>query len=282
MCICGVPHGTGQRGSALGRRSLLRGAGAAAAAVGVAGCAQGGFGGGGGIGAFGEAAAPLLVPPDVAADMGSQLWAELHRTEQLSRDGTKQSRLQRVGSRVITAAGGNPGQWQMAVFVGEEANAFALPGNYIGAYEGIFAYAPDDAELATVLGHEVAHVLENHPAERVATAEATGAGISLIGQTLSGGNPESAQQIAAVLGLGAQVGLLLPYSREQELEADRRGLMLMAQAGYDPRAALSFWHKMDQSGSPQPPEFASTHPAPGNRIAQLEQMMPDAMRLYGA
>lgn len=280
MCICGLPHGPRGRRPALGRRRVLAGIGATAAAAGLGGCAQGGFGGGANMGAFGEAAAPLLVPPDVAAEMGQQAWAELQRTEPLSHDGSKQARLQRVAGRIISAAGGNPSEWQMAVFANDEVNAFALPGNYIGAFEGIFTYAPNDDELGTVIGHEVAHVLENHPAERLATAEATGAGISLIGQALGGGSPESAQQIAAVLGLGAQVGLLLPYSREQELEADRRGLMLMAQAGYDPQAALSFWRKMGQSDTPQPPEFASTHPAAGNRIAQLEQMMPDALRLY--
>ena len=170
----------------------------------------------------------------------------------------------------------------MMVFAGEEANAFALPGNHIGCYEGIFDYAPDDEHLATVVGHEVAHNLENHPAERVATAQATEMGIEMIGRVMSGGDPQNAQQIAAVLGLGAQYGLLLPYSRDQELEADQSGLMLMARAGYDPRASLSFWERMGQAGGPRPPEFASTHPAPGNRIAWLEQLMPRALATYGA
>ena len=264
--------------TAIKRRRLIAGLGAS---IGLAGCAKAGVGGGAGsIGAFGEAAAPLLVPPEVATEMGQQLWAELQRTQPASRDGRKQATLERVGSRLIQASGGSPGQWQMLVFAGDEANAFALPGNHIGCYEGIFAYAPDDAHLATVVGHEVAHNLENHPAERVATARVTDMGISMIGRAMSGGDPRGAQEIAAVLGLGAQFGLLLPYSREQELEADQSGLMLMARAGYDPRAAISFWGRMEQDGSPRPPEFASTHPAPGNRIARLEQLMPQALQAY--
>ncbi len=275
MCLCHKPHGVERLRPTVGRRHVVAGLGAS---IGLAGCAKGG----GGFGSFGEAAAPLLVPPDTAAEMGQQLWAELLRTEPASRDGRKQATLERVGSRLVRASGGNPSQWQMLVFAGDEANAFALPGNHIGCYEGIFDYAPDDAHLATVVGHEVAHNLENHPAERVATAQATNMGISAIGRAMSGGDPEAAQQIAAILGLGAQFGVLLPYSREQELEADEGGLLLMARAGYDPRASLGFWSQMEQGGGPRPPEFASTHPAPGNRIAQLEQLMPRALQAYGA
>lgn len=279
MCICHEPLSVARPGPTVGRRHLIAGF---TAGIGLTACAKAGVGGGAGsIGAFGEAAAPLLVPPEVATEMGQQLWAELQRTQPVSRDGAKQRTLERVGSRLIQAAGGSPGQWQMLVFAGDEANAFALPGNHIGCYEGIFAYAPDDAHLATVVGHEVAHNLENHPAERVATAQATNMGISAIGRAMSGGDPRGAQQIAAILGLGAQFGLLLPYSREQELEADEGGLMLMARAGYDPRASLGFWGQMGQAGGPRPPEFASTHPAPGNRISQLEQLMPAALQAYG-
>src|SRR3546814_483130 len=122
--------------------------------------------------------------------------------------------------------------------------------------------------------------LQAHPAaQRMSTSAATDLGIQAIGAALSAGNIGYANEVAGLLGVGAQYGVILPYSRDQELEADRMGLLLMARAGYDPREAIDFWQNMSSSGA-RPPEFASTHPAPGSRVAQLESLMPEAMAAY--
>ena len=165
------------------------------------------------------------------------------------------------------------------MFQGQEANAFALPGQKIGVYDGLFQYAKTDAQLAAVIGHEIAHNLEGHAAERVSTQMATEAGTSILGSVFGATGIGNSELIAAALGTGAQYGLLLPYSRNQELEADRAGLMMMARAGYDPQAAIELWQNMKQAGA-QPPTFMSTHPGTADRIAALQKLLPEARAAY--
>lgn len=222
-----------------------------------------------------------LVSQQQAEQMGLEAWQDLRAKTPASTNQTYQQRARDVAGRVLAAAGENPSVWEVVVFQSPEANAFALPARKIGVYEGMMKVADTDAQLAAVLGHEVAHNQENHAAERISSATAAQSGADLAGTVLGAAGMASPETIATILGTGAQYGLLLPYSRNQELEADRLGLQIMARAGYDPNAAVTLWRKMEQSGG-QPPAFLSTHPAPGDRIKQLQALMPQALATYRA
>ena len=241
----------------------------------MAGClALAGCGGGGATGL-----GLNLVSQEQLADLGQQDWQRLVSTTRPSGNATYQRRAEEVSSRLLQAAGLDAGQWEVRVFEGDEANAFALPGRKIGVYEGLFRYAKNDAQLAAVIGHEIAHNQEAHAAERVSTQMASEAGAGIVGAALGAGGVPGSEQIAAALGTGAQYGLILPYSRNQELEADRVGLMMMARSGYDPREAVALWGNMRQSGT-EPPVFLSTHPGIDDRIGQLNRLMPEALKVY--
>lgn len=174
------------------------------------------------------------------------------------------------------------GQWQVTVFKSKQVNAFALPGGKIGIYTGLLEVAQGPDQLAAVIGHEIGHVLAEHSNARLSAKYATTTGLQLLASFLGGGGgAASNQQIMALLGLGAQVGLLLPYTRQQEAEADIIGLKLMAQAGFDPRAAVALWKNMRAAaGGKAPPELLSTHPSSTSRINHLKSYMQRAMRIY--
>ncbi|PWK87736.1 M48 family metallopeptidase [Fulvimonas soli] len=171
----------------------------------------------------------------------------------------------------------NTQQWEVQIVGDDSANAFALPGGRIGVNRGMFKVATDQDQLAVVLGHELSHVVARHGAERVSDNYAAQAAV-LAGSVYAGTRGTNAGYAAAALGLGAEVGILLPFSRAQESEADTLGLRYMAQAGFDPRAAATLWNKMAAQGGSKPPVFLSTHPAPSNRAqtlgAQAQRLMP--------
>ncbi|MGF7209451.1 putative Zn-dependent protease [Skermanella aerolata] len=220
-----------------------------------------------------------LVSAQEAEQLGVQSWEQIRSEVPASKNTTYQRALQQVSTNILTAIGQNPANWEAVVFQSKEANAFALPGNKIGVYEGMFAIATDVNELAAVVGHEVGHNQAEHARERLSSAAATQTGVQLLGAALQIGNIGYANEIAGLLGAGVQYGLILPYSRNQELEADSIGLINMAKAGYDPRAAIKLWQNMQAAGE-RAPEFLSTHPAPESRIAALEAQMPEAMSYY--
>ncbi|MGD8875104.1 MAG: M48 family metallopeptidase, partial [Gammaproteobacteria bacterium] len=170
------------------------------------------------------------------------------------------------------------GNWEVVVFNDSDANAFALPGGKIGVYTGLLKVAENQDQLATVIGHEVAHVLARHSNERVSQKFAVEQGLSLISAIA---NPQSGtgQTLMGLLGVGAQYGVLMPYSRIQESEADILGLDLMARAGFDPRESTRLWINMGRAGGGQPPEFLSTHPSHSTRISDLNAHMPVALQL---
>jgi predicted Zn-dependent protease len=167
----------------------------------------------------------------------------------------------------------------VTVFQDKSANAFALPGGKIGVYTGLLDVAKNQHQLAAVIGHEIAHVQANHSNARLSTSYATQAGLSLV-QVLAGAAGPEKQQLMGLLGVGAQVGVLLPYGRSQESEADVLGIEYMARAGFDPRESVALWQNMSRAGGQQPPEFLSTHPAHGTRIEQLNAHMSKALALY--
>ncbi len=184
--------------------------------------------------------------------------------------------VKRVSDRVIDASGlRNTYRWEyMIINSPNTVNAAAIAGGRIIVYSGILPVAQNDAGLATILGHETGHVMAHHTAERISQNEL----VNLAG--VAAGAAGVGSLTMAALGLGAQVGFLLPYSRAQESEADHIGLLLMARAGYDPHESVPLWQRMNQSGSGRPPEFLSTHPNPGTRITQLEGWMGQALKYY--
>jgi predicted Zn-dependent protease len=165
--------------------------------------------------------------------------------------------------------------WEIEVFDSEEINAFALPGGNIGVFVGIFKVAEDQDELATVLGHEVAHVTEKHSLERY-NREAT-TQIGVVGAAVATGTGQAG---ADLFGMAAQLGLSLPFSRADEEEADTVGLRFMAAAGFDPRRSVALWQNMQKKNKLGPPQFLSTHPSPENRIDELIAQFPAALKVY--
>ena len=170
-------------------------------------------------------------------------------------------------------------QWEVTVFQDKAVNAFALPGGKIGVYTGLLDVTKNQHQLATVIAHEVAHVIAEHANARVSASYATGAGLKLV-EVIAGATTPGKERLVGLLGVGAQYGVLMPYGRGQESEADILGLDYMAMAGFDPRESVLLWRNMSKQGGAQPPEFLSTHPANQSRINDLNARMPHALMLY--
>jgi len=173
----------------------------------------------------------------------------------------------------------NTQQWEVQIVEDNTANAFALPGGRIGVNLGMFKIASDQNQLAVVLGHELSHVVARHGAERVSDNMAAQAAVTA-GSIYAGSRGGDPNNVAALLGAGAQVGILLPFSRTQESEADTLGQRYMARAGFDPRAAVTLWDKMEKQGSGGTPAFLSTHPAPDKRSQVLGQQAQQLLPVY--
>ena len=215
--------------------------------------------------------------------MGVQAYHQVLSKTKVVQDPAITARVRAVGERIAKAANKPEYKWEFTVIDDpKQANAFALPGGKVAVYTGLFPIAHDDAGLATVLGHEVGHAIARHGAERVSQTM----GAQVVGAALSVGlgsmNPGTANAIMQAYGLGAQVGVLLPWSRTQEAEADHIGLILMAKAGYDPHAALELWQRFEKTEKQQPPEFLSTHPGYGTREQNIASWLPEAERYYQA
>ncbi|MFP4615051.1 MAG: M48 family metallopeptidase [Thiohalorhabdus sp.] len=230
----------------------------------------------------------MLVPQEQLVSMAAQSFDQIKEEEPVSEDAAARARVAEVGGRIARVAakdtGLEPGEWEFVAFADEQKNAFALPGGQVGAYEGILEVAETDAQLATVMGHEAAHVAARHGGERMSEQLLVQMGGVALAQALNEKPGQTRQLFLAAYGVGAQVGILLPHSRGQELEADRIGLLYLARAGYDPRAAVDFWERMDNAteAGGEPPVFLSTHPPHGKRIERLRKWMPQAMEEYRA
>lgn len=221
-----------------------------------------------------------LVSQSEVVQMAQPAWDKLKAESPPSNNASYRQTARTISNRLLQAAGQDPSKWEVVVFQGDQANAFALPNAKIGVFEGMFKVAQNDAQLAAVIGHEIGHVQAQHSTERVNSEMATQLGVQLAGALLGSSAGVAPETMAGLLGAGAQYGLILPYGRNQELEADRLGLTLMAKAGYDPRQSIALWQNMGKAGGSAPPTFLSTHPGHDQRIAQLQQLMPQALAQY--
>ncbi len=235
-----------------------------------------------------------LIPEGQLLSMSLDQYGEILKKSKLSVDREKVEIVKRVGERIASVAEEflkefgmasevKNYQWEFNLIEDDKVvNAWCMPGGKIAVYTGILPITKDENGLAVVIAHEVAHALAKHGNERMSQgliAQLGGIGLSL---ALSREPAMTRQIFLASYGIGAQVGVLLPYSRLHEREADRIGLVLMAKAGYDPREAISFWERMNEKSKEKgrPPEFLSTHPAPERRIKEIEAFIPEAMKYY--
>ena len=235
----------------------------------------------------------LLIPQSYETSLGAQAYQDVLSDPKLkvSQDPAEEDPVQRVSARIIEATkhskyaeSAKQFQWDVAVIKDDKTkNAFALPGGKIAVYTGIFPVAENEAGLAAIIGHEVIHALARHGSERM--SQGVLAQVGLVGASIAmqtqGFSPMTSQAAMSALGVGAKVGVLLPYSRAHESEADYIGLLLAAEAGYDPQEAVRVWERMQRSsGGQQPQEFLSTHPGHETRIKRLTEKMPEALALY--
>jgi predicted Zn-dependent protease len=231
----------------------------------------------------------ILVGEGQEVALGEDAYRQILRDSVVTTDVEAERIVRKVGERIARVAEKPSYKWEFKIINDPETiNAFAVPGGKVAVYTGIFGPARDEAGLAVVLGHEIAHALLRHPAERMSQDMLLQLGGVGLGVAL-GRNPALASQVMQVYGLGAGVGVALPFSRAQESEADRVGLILMAKAGYDPRVALELWERMEKSataqagnqrGQSKPPDFLSTHPGYETRVKQLREFMPEALAYY--
>jgi predicted Zn-dependent protease len=230
-----------------------------------------------------EGRSQLILLPDSQMDqMGVQAFTEMKGKIPIERDPSMNTYVKCVALEVLKESEGyaKKSDWEVVVFRDESANAFALPGGKIGVHSGLLKVAKTQDQLAAVLGHEVGHVIARHGNERVSQSVAMQGALVAGSLAVKEDNPNR-NLILAGLGLGAQFGVLLPWGRTQESEADIIGLKIMARAGFNPQESVELWRNMSGQGS-HPPEWLSTHPAPGNRIDNLQSHMNEALGLSEA
>ncbi len=218
------------------------------------------------------------------AALGYQSYQEILQNEHIVTAGDAPKMVKEIATRLIHAVqqfpGADPGfEWEANVIESDQANAFALPGGKIAVYTGIFPVAANADGLAVVMGHEIAHAVARHGAERMAYQKLVQIGSMAAGVSVSDMSPQARQAVMAALGAGAKFGVLLPFSREHESEADEMGLYFAAAACFDPREAPKLWERMAALGGARPAEFASTHPSDAHRIDDLNRWMPKALEI---
>ncbi|GAA5120989.1 M48 family metallopeptidase [Alloalcanivorax gelatiniphagus] len=221
----------------------------------------------------------LLMPASEMDQMGATAYAEMKK-EQPIETGTAEARYVQCVANAITSVLDSDQKWEVTVFKDDSANAFALPGGKIGVHTGLLKVAKNQDQLAAVIGHEVGHVLAQHSNERVSIQYATQTGTQLVA-ALAGGDSAEQQTLMGLLGVGAQYGVQLPFSRKHEAEADVIGLQLMAEAGFNPDQSVALWQNMAAaSGGAAPPELLSTHPSNQSRIEGLRARLPEVRPIY--
>jgi len=232
-----------------------------------------------------------IIPEGEMNALSFQQYDQVLAESKLSTDAEATAMIRRVGARIQGAVeryfqqAGQPHaldgyKWEFNLIESDQVNAWCMPGGKVAFYTGILPICQDDTGVAVVMGHEVAHAIAHHGAERMSQEMIAQLGSAALAEALKN-KPEQTQAIyMTAFAVGAQYGALLPFSRTQETEADHLGLIFMAMAGYDPREAPAFWERMSAQGGAKPPEFLSTHPADETRIRHLREWMPEALKYY--
>lgn len=219
-----------------------------------------------------------IVPYEKEVALGEEAYRAVLSKERLSDNARWTAVLRRVGKNIAAVSDMPNLRWEFNLLDSNRINAFCLPGGKVAVYTGIMPLAKSEAGLAAIIGHEVAHAVARHAAERMSQALLVEVGLGLADISLQ--NSRYRNIILASLGLGAQVGVLLPYSRQHEKEADEIGIHYMARAGYDPGEAVRLWERFSQHEAVRVPEFLSTHPASPKRVDALRALLPEAEREY--
>lgn len=227
---------------------------------------------------------PAWIPDAYLNEMAAAQFTQMKSEMAVSNNPADNAQVTRVGKRIAAVVSDRlpDAQWEFVVFVDDSVNAFAMPGGKIGVNTGLLRLVSSDDELAAVMGHEVCHVLYEHSNQRMTAAlgQQLGAVLLQMGSEHYQLSEEESAMAMSAYGIATEVGGMLPFSRNHETQADEEGLLVAAKAGYDPRAAVTFWEKMKAQGGEQPPEWLSTHPSHGNRIQRLEALMPRAVEIY--
>ena len=234
----------------------------------------------------------ILIPDSQVMTLSFDQYNQFLSKHEVVKDSTAAEMVKRVGGRIQKAVAVylqrngqedllNGYQWEFNLVKDKQVNAFCMPGGKVVVFTGILAVTENESGLATVMGHEIGHAIARHGNERMSQGLVTQLGGTALSVALSNRPQETRELFMAAFGLGAQVGVLLPYGRLQETEADHLGLIFMAMAGYDPNQAVNFWQRMDsQKDQAAPPEFLSTHPSHATRIADIRNYLPTAMTYY--
>src|SRR5205814_6991551 len=214
--------------------------------------------------------------------LGLQSYQQVLAQSESIDSGPELEMIKRVASRLASATGkaGADFDWQVSLIRSSQINAFCLPGGKVVVYTGILPVTQNEPALATVLGHEMAHATSRHGAQRVLQQNLTQTALTGVAISMSDMDYDKQRAVMGALGAGAQFGVLMPFSRKHEAEADQIGLHYMARAAYDPRESIGFWQRMESAGRAQPPEFLSSHPSHGTRIEQLQAEIPRALEEY--
>lgn len=223
-----------------------------------------------------------IIPEDQEMTLGVEAYKEIRSKATLSKDAAATNLVRRVGERIARASDRPDYAWEYTLIDDPKTqNAFCLPGGKVAVYTGLLPVTQNETGLAVVLGHEIAHAIAKHGAERMSQELLLSLGGQTLEMAMQKKPAETRQAILQAFGLGATYGAILPFGRSQESEADRIGLIYMARAGYDPKEALAFWKRMEAaSGGKQPPQFLSTHPSHETRIQDLEKWMPEAEGIF--
>ncbi|MEQ8406120.1 MAG: M48 family metallopeptidase [Oceanicaulis sp.] len=223
----------------------------------------------------------VAIPPAQAERLGRDAYAEVLAASQVRTSGPQVAQVKRIGARLAEAAAPeDPGyDWRFELIEDPAPNAFVLPGGYAAVHTGLLPVTRTEDGLAAVIGHEMGHALARHGSERLSQNQLLQIGAIGLGLVTGDMSAEAQRGLFQAFGIGSQVGVLLPYSREHEREADYIGLILMARACYDPRAVIGVWERMTEAGAGGGPELLSTHPAPESRIEYLQARMDEALRV---
>jgi predicted Zn-dependent protease len=233
-----------------------------------------------------------LIPSGSMLSLSSREYDSFLKTNKLSTDRQKAEMVQRVGERISSAVArflalaGESGRlkdyhWEFNLVEDPQVNAWCMPGGKVVFYTGILPFTKDETGMAVVMGHEIAHAVAGHGAERMSQELLVNMGGVALSEALATKPAETSQLWLMAFGVGARYGAVLPYSRLHEKEADRLGLIFMAMAGYDPAKAVEFWERMAAAGGKKPPELLSTHPSDATRIAEIRKYLPEALRYQG-